>query len=77
MSFESRTEKSPYQTLGILKNANLDEIKVAYRSLAKKYHPDNLQTGNREKFEKIQQAFEELNPKKIKPAEPEIKTTEV
>ncbi len=73
MSSEIKTEKSSHQILGILKDANPEEIKAAYRNLVKKYHPDNLQTGNREEFEKIKQAFEKLNLKNIKLAEPKIK----
>jgi DnaJ-class molecular chaperone with C-terminal Zn finger domain len=36
--------KNPYEVLGIRKDASKDEIKKAYRELAKKYHPD--QYGN-------------------------------
>ena len=34
-----------YEVLGVAKTASQDEIKKAYRQLAKKYHPDNKETG--------------------------------
>lgn len=61
-------EKDYYKTLGIEKNASADEIKSAYRKLAKKYHPDLNQDNKEaasEKFKEISEAYEVLaDPKK-------------
>ena len=54
--------KDLYEVLGVDKNASDDEIKSAYRKLAKKYHPD-LNKDNpsaAEKFKEINQAYEVL-----------------
>ena len=58
-------EKNLYDVLGVDKNASDDEIKSAYRKLAKKYHPD-LNRDNpsaQEKFKEINQAYEVLGDK--------------
>lgn len=50
----------PYSTLSVNQNASQEEIKKAYRKLAKKYHPD-LNPGNKEaekKFKDISHAFD-------------------
>ena len=49
-----------YEVLGLKKGASKDEIKSAYRKLAKKYHPDNHETGDAEKFKEIQEAYDIL-----------------
>ena len=47
-----------YEVLGVSKSATKDEIKSAYRKLAKVYHPDNKQTGDEAKFKEIQEAYD-------------------
>lgn len=49
-----------YETLGVGKTASKDEIKSSYRKLAKKYHPDNKETGNEAKFKEVQEAYDVL-----------------
>lgn len=47
--------KTHYETLGVSKNANTDEIKRAYRKLAGQHHPDK--GGDKNKFQEIQVAY--------------------
>jgi len=58
---------SAYKILEIEKNVTPAQIKAAYRTMAKKYHPDRLQhmddayrKGAEEKFRKVQEAYEQL-----------------
>lgn len=48
-----------YDILGVKKDSTIDEIKKAYRNLAKQYHPDK--GGNEERFKKINEAYETLS----------------
>jgi len=59
--------KSLYETLNVGENASADEIKKAYRKLARKYHPDiNKEESAHEKLKEINAAYEVLSDKKKK-----------
>ena len=56
----------PYQVLGVSQNATDEEVKKAYRELARKYHPDNYHDNPladlaQEKMKEINVAYEEIN----------------
>jgi DnaJ like chaperone protein len=58
---------SAYKILDITQTATNEEVKKAYRAMAKKYHPDKLQSkdpalvkGAQEKFQKVQEAYETI-----------------
>jgi len=51
-----------YETLGLKKGASLEEIKKAYKELAKKYHPDvSKETNAEHKFKEINEAYSVLS----------------
>lgn len=53
------TKPDYYKTLGVPRNATADEIKKAYRKLARKHHPDA--GGDEAKFKEINEAYEVLS----------------
>lgn len=57
--------KDPFEVLGVSRNATDDEIKAAYRQLAKKYHPDNytdspLADLAEEKMKEVNDAYDSI-----------------
>ena len=64
--FEESSDQA-YKVLGIAKEAEVAEIKKAYRELVKKYHPDKvitddqtLKAGAKEKYKQVQKAYETI-----------------
>lgn len=55
------SKRDYYEVLGVNKTASQDEIKSAYRKLAKKYHPDNKETGDADKFKEATEAYSVLS----------------
>lgn len=53
------TSKNPYTVLGIRKSATKEEIKKAYRVMARKHHPD-APGGDHKKFQEIQEAYDQV-----------------
>ena len=57
--------KDPYSVLGVSQNASDEEVKKAYRELARKYHPDNYQNNPladlaEEKMKEINEAYDTI-----------------
>lgn len=53
--------KDPYSILGLERGASEEDIKIAYKNLAKKYHPDlNKEKGAEDKFKEISTAYQSI-----------------
>jgi curved DNA-binding protein len=56
--------KDYYKILGVERGAGDEDIKKAYRRLARKYHPDVSKEANaKEKFQEVSEAYETLRDK--------------
>lgn len=52
---------SPYKILGVKSTDKKQDIKVKYKQLCKKYHPDNLVTGDMGMFRKVSEAWKYID----------------
>ena len=50
-----------YETLGVSPNTDQETLQVIYRFLAKRYHPDNAQTGDGQRFRRVRKAWRVLS----------------
>ncbi|CAK9066770.1 unnamed protein product [Durusdinium trenchii] len=53
-------QQNPYDVLGLSRSSNYDDIRAAFRKLARTYHPDVPGTGDEDRFRSIREALEEL-----------------
>jgi len=75
MTVDDRTFVDYYEMLRVSPGAELESIQRVHRALAARYHPDNKETGNLERFLKVNEAFQVLSdPEKRKDFDSTYKT---
>ncbi|HLU71164.1 MAG TPA: molecular chaperone DnaJ [Nonomuraea sp.] len=76
MSTKDYLEKDYYAVLGVPKSATADEIKKAYRKLARQYHPDTNQgdAAKEKKFKEVSEAYDVLSDSKRRKEYDEART---
>src|SRR5947209_4820519 len=58
----AQTRRDYYEVLAIERGASVEEVKRAYRRLARQYHPDvNHEPGAEERFKEVNEAYEVLS----------------
>ena len=62
MGVEQVSKRDYYEVLGLGKDASQDEIKKAYRKMARQYHPDvNKAADAEDKFKEVKEAYDVLS----------------
>lgn len=63
----SDSKRDYYETLGVSRDASKDDLRSAYRKLARRYHPDvNKDSDAEERFKEINEAYQVLNDDKLR-----------
>jgi DnaJ domain len=55
---ERASGENPWEVLGVAINATEEQVTAAFRTLAKRFHPDNQETGSAEAFDRIRRAHD-------------------
>lgn len=63
----------PHRTLGVRPGASIDEVKSAYRRLAKRYHPDSTGAATSQRFIDVQRAYEMLTASVVRSGRPKAR----
>lgn len=58
-------KEEAYNALGLNINSTKEEAKISFKKLAAKYHPDNKEFGNEDRFKEINAAFQSINSEKF------------